>query len=524
MMTCVLLCVCIAGLDLAVYVFWTCFMFPLSLLAFTGSSWTNWYGWWIHSLQWLAPIRVLRRMWPFRVMSCYGVFPPHSFAPLKHSPVFEGSDDGVTWQRYLFKFQICSPTSRPPHVAPYHPRFDFLMFYLAFSADWHVMMPVGEPYSAAAPSLLRRIAYRLLSDEDATGPISHAFGHNPFLARGRPPKYVRVRVFGVRPHWQSGGVYWKEQAAFVSVPPLCLTDPGCAYDVALLRSLCDPVVPSGDVLYTLPDAGVWREACPSVRKLVSVYESSGDLETAVTTDCGPSWVPITKQEYRLFWSVLVDEVVGSKGWADLAVIRKALKARVTPEQWVRQRLVYGALQAIWLHKAPSVLFWHKSAEVQSVVTAAAPSVFHLSLLGNLLMCRGRVVFEKCLGELRSQWGGGVDVGAEVWRVGGEAKLLADPSAGFVMTGVFEGPRLKLCSVLNRMMATTLKMDFKPKEASVSPMAPGALYCLHWLEGTPTLGPTAAWDSDMQEDLVLTEKRDGRWYFLADEAASAKKSK
>ena len=332
-------------------------------------------------------------------------------------------------------------------------------------------------------------------------------------------------MFGFRPHWQSGGVYWKEQAAFVSVPPLCLTDPGCAYDVALLRSLCDPVVPSGDVLYTLPDAGVWRESCPSVRKLVSVYESSGDLETAVTTDCGPSWVPITKQEYRLFWSVLVDEVVGSKGWADLAVIRKALKARVTPEQWVRQRLVYGALQAIWLHKAPSVLFWHKSAEVQSVVTAAAPSVFHLSLLGNLLMCRGRVVFEKCLGELRSQWGGGVDVGAEVWRVGGEAKLLADPSAGFVMTGVFEGPRLRVAASVLRVFGDLAGADYKPKDWNVSPYVPGMLYEFDWLAHTPPLGPDAPWEWDLQDNIIRAVKREGRWSFLADEApADAKAQK
>ncbi len=56
--------------------------------------------------------------------------------------MYEGSNDGITWHAYKFKYQICAPDSKPPHIAPYHPRFDMFHFYAALAFDW-TMIPDG---------------------------------------------------------------------------------------------------------------------------------------------------------------------------------------------------------------------------------------------------------------------------------------------------------------------------------------------------------------------------------------------
>jgi hypothetical protein len=124
------------------------------------------------------------------------------------------------------------PTFKPP--APPPPRvLSSYMFYIGMGADWFFsawLPPGASPHfpgacgSLAGPA--HRIAYQLLSDHAADGPITHAFGHNPFLARGRPPKFIRVQLYALRPDPSSGraGVYWKAVCVGSHLPPMSL---GC---------------------------------------------------------------------------------------------------------------------------------------------------------------------------------------------------------------------------------------------------------------------------------------------------------
>jgi hypothetical protein len=72
---------------------------PASLLYFiVVASWSNHSIWYMPVLQRLGLVTLLRVLQPFRMVHGYGIFFPKSFPPVKNTPVFEGSNDGVTWQ------------------------------------------------------------------------------------------------------------------------------------------------------------------------------------------------------------------------------------------------------------------------------------------------------------------------------------------------------------------------------------------------------------------------------------------
>lgn len=274
---------------------------------------------------------------------------------------------------------------------------------------------------------------------------------------------------------------------------------------------------NGLMLLTHPDQGVWRDACPSIRKLLSVYESTGDVAAAVTSDCGPSWAPITPAEYGTFWEVLIGDVVGTRGWTDIAAVRARAAAAFAPGALHRMRLVYGALQALWLHKGHTLMFGKASGEAAAAATAAAPTVFHLSLLGNVVMCRGPAVFAACLKEVAAQRGpGGVVPDTEVWRIGKEANLRCDPGPGFLLLTLFEGQRVRVAAATSRLVSRHLGMPLDLSGKPSVSVLPGALYCLEWLLATPPLAPGAAWETDTAENFVATEKRGIRWCFPDDD--------
>ena len=64
----------------------------------------------------------------------------------------------------LHLYQPCKADSRPVHVAPFHPRLDVLMFYQGMGPEWSLTPELCEPYGYLLPSLMKRIAYLLMTD------------------------------------------------------------------------------------------------------------------------------------------------------------------------------------------------------------------------------------------------------------------------------------------------------------------------------------------------------------------------
>ena len=74
----------------------------------------------------LAPIR--RVAAPWRSVNAYHLFA--QMTRVRHEAVIEGSDDGVTWRPYEFRWKPGDPMRAPAFVAPHQPRLDFQMWFL----------------------------------------------------------------------------------------------------------------------------------------------------------------------------------------------------------------------------------------------------------------------------------------------------------------------------------------------------------------------------------------------------------
>jgi hypothetical protein len=113
----------------------------------------------------------------FHLVCAYGAF--GSITKERFEVVIEGSDDGVEWKEYGFRAKPGDPARRPPQIAPYHLRLDWLLWFLPFS----VHVPGYERWFI-------RLVQRLLEGD---APTLALLRHNPFPAA--PPKYVRAGYY-----------------------------------------------------------------------------------------------------------------------------------------------------------------------------------------------------------------------------------------------------------------------------------------------------------------------------------------
>ncbi len=131
--------------------------------------------------------------------------------------VIEGADapavtDTTVWKEYEFKGKPGDPARRPPQVAPYHLRLDWLMWFAA-------MGPPGR-----YPWLLTFTA-RLLEGDRAT---LRLLRRNPFP--NAPPRFVRARWYRYRfttgAERKATGAWWARDLIGDYVPPLRLDASG----------------------------------------------------------------------------------------------------------------------------------------------------------------------------------------------------------------------------------------------------------------------------------------------------------
>ena len=66
---------------------------------------------------------------PFRTINGYGLFAV--MTKERREIIVQGSDDGVTWKSYVFRFKPGDPRRAPGWVAPYMPRLDWQMWFAA---------------------------------------------------------------------------------------------------------------------------------------------------------------------------------------------------------------------------------------------------------------------------------------------------------------------------------------------------------------------------------------------------------
>ncbi len=148
---------------------------------------------------------------PFHLVNTYGAF--GSITRTRYEIVIEGTDDeDVTsttkWREYEFKGKPGDPSRRPPQIAPYHLRLDWLMWFEAFAPR-----PQDEWFIT--------VLQRLLQGDAATLSL---FATNPFP--DRPPRVLRARYyrywFTTADERRQTGRWWNRQLAGEYVPPITL--------------------------------------------------------------------------------------------------------------------------------------------------------------------------------------------------------------------------------------------------------------------------------------------------------------
>jgi len=135
------------------------------------------------SFRWLPPASdlvapVADVIGPFRSVNTYGLFAV--MTPTRPEIIVEGSDDGVIWLAYEFKYKPGDVRRRPPWVAPHQPRLDWQMWFAALE---------GHEQSA----WYRRFCVRLL---EGSPDVLALLAKNPFP--NHPPRYVRGSLYRYR--------------------------------------------------------------------------------------------------------------------------------------------------------------------------------------------------------------------------------------------------------------------------------------------------------------------------------------
>jgi Lipase maturation factor len=158
----------------------------------------------------LSPHQVMNTAFdPLRLVNTYGAF--GSITRVRREIIVEGTraeeiTPATEWEEYEFKGKPGDPQRRPPQVAPYHLRLDWLMWFI----------PLSPQYGR---SWFRPFLRRLLADDRD---MLKLLRRNPFA--GSPPTYVRARVFEYRftshEERRRTKAWWRRELIGDYVPPM----------------------------------------------------------------------------------------------------------------------------------------------------------------------------------------------------------------------------------------------------------------------------------------------------------------
>jgi hypothetical protein len=153
------------------------------------------------------------------LVNTYGAF--GSVSKVRNEVVLEGAPRNSNgsardWSEYEFKAKVGDPRRRPPQVAPYHLRLDWLMWFLPLRVGGHASVRHYELW-------FLRLVEKLLNGDSEIGPLLR---RNPF--RDAPPAWVRARLYryeftDARTRRRTGK-WWNRRLIGDFLPPTKLAD------------------------------------------------------------------------------------------------------------------------------------------------------------------------------------------------------------------------------------------------------------------------------------------------------------
>lgn len=158
-------------------------------------------------IAWPGPVeRIYRWVAPFRSVNSYGLFAVMT----KNRPeiVLEGSNDGVTWQAYEFRWKPGDVQRRPRFVAPHQPRLDWQFWFAALG-------------NIEGNRWVLNVIVRLLEGKPE---VLEELGYNPFPAS--PPLYIRASLYEYRfsrsADRRETGAWWTREPKGLYCQPVSL--------------------------------------------------------------------------------------------------------------------------------------------------------------------------------------------------------------------------------------------------------------------------------------------------------------
>ena len=143
---------------------------------------------------------------PFHLVSHYGLFAVMTTE--RPEIIIEGSNDGVEWLAYEFRYKPGDPKKKPAFAEPHQPRLDWQMWFAALG-DYH------------SNHWLLKFCERLLKGSPEVLALLES---NPF--KGHPPKYIRAVVYDYRfsnlSQKRRDGVWWVRERKGLYCPMLQL--------------------------------------------------------------------------------------------------------------------------------------------------------------------------------------------------------------------------------------------------------------------------------------------------------------
>lgn len=154
-----------------------------------------------------SPVAALE---PFRIANQYGLFAV--MTPNRYEIEFQGSNDGMTWLPYYFRYKPQDVSVPPGIYAPYQPRFDWNL--------WFASLGSWTEYP-----IVPRTEERLLTNDPD---VLALFADNPFP--DKPPELVRAVLwqywFSTMEEKRTEGIWWHRKLLGAYAPTLAMGQDG----------------------------------------------------------------------------------------------------------------------------------------------------------------------------------------------------------------------------------------------------------------------------------------------------------
>lgn len=145
---------------------------------------------------------------PFRTFNNYGLFAV--MTTQRQEIIVQGSNDGVHWSGYEFRYKPGNVERRPGFIAPFQPRLDWQMWFAALGNYQ------DNPW-------FENFCVRLLQ---GSPPVLTLLKSNPFPAK--PPRYIRGELYNYEfttlSERRATGAWWKRQFIGEYLPPVSLAE------------------------------------------------------------------------------------------------------------------------------------------------------------------------------------------------------------------------------------------------------------------------------------------------------------